>query len=276
MIRKFLFIAVVLFASKCFSQKVERKFVISGTVLDQDSTTVMPYVYLINSKTGNGTITDYNGKFSIIAQNSDTLTFQYVGYARRKYPVSLIKNVNDSIKKPVKIVMHSMMVSMQSVTVVANKIKPNEIDYMKRYIKQHAAPRGLDAFNSPITALYDQFSRKGKEQRKLQQIFQDILIQEEVAKKFNPEILRQLTEDETINFEDFRRFAWRVDNQFILTHEGYDLYAPIMYYYRKYKQVGSQPQQMPQEGQPQQSQQQQQQPRQSQKKQPSPIFYGDE
>jgi carboxypeptidase-like protein len=274
LIRKILFIVIVLCACKGFSQKVERKYVISGTVVEQDSTTAMPYVYLLNSKTGNGTITDYNGKFSIIAGNSDTLTFQYVGYARRKYPVSLINNLNDSMKKPVKIVMHTMMVSMQSVTVVANKIKPNEIDYMKRYIKQHAAPKGLDAFNSPITALYDQFSRKGKEQRKLQQIFQDILIQEEVSKKFNPEILRQLTEDETINFEDFRRYAWRVNNDFILTHDGYDLYAPIMYYYRKYKAGGQQQQQqMPQDG-----QQPQQQPlyQPNKKKQPSPIFYGDE
>jgi hypothetical protein len=274
LVRKFLFIVALLIACKGFSQKVERKFVISGTVVEQDSTTVMPYVYLLNSKTGNGTITDYNGKFSIIAGNSDTLTFQYVGYARRKYPVSLIKNVNDSIKKPVKIVMHTMLVNIQSVTVIANKIKPNEIDYMKRYIKQHAAPRGLDAFNSPITALYDQFSRKGREQRKLQQIFQDILIQEEVNKKLNPEILRQLTEDETINFEDFRRYAWRVDNQFILTHDGYDLYAPIMYYYRKYKQGGGQQQQMPQDGQSPQQQQPLYQP--NKKKQPSPIFYGDE
>ncbi|MEO8760703.1 MAG: carboxypeptidase-like regulatory domain-containing protein [Bacteroidia bacterium] len=275
MIKKFFLIVSILIACKGFAQKPERKYLISGTVLEQDSTTVMPYVYLLNSKTGNGTITDFNGKFTIIAQNSDTLTLQYVGYARRKYPVSLIKNINDSMKQNVKIVMRSMMINMQSITVVAHKIKPNEIDYMKRYIAQHAAPKGLDAFNSPITALYDQFSRKGKEQRKLQQIFQDILIQEEVAKKFNPEILRQLTEDETIDFDDFRRFAWRIDNQFIMTHEGYDLYAPMMYYYRQYKKSGQQ--EMPKD--PQQMQQyQQQQPlyQPTKKKQPSPIFYGDE
>jgi len=195
----------------------------------------MPYVYLINKRTGNGTITDFNGKFSIIAQNNDTLTFQYLGYASRKYPVSLIKNLNDSMKQPVRIVMHQTLVNMQNVTVIANKIKPNEIDYMKRYIKQNAPLKGVDAFNSPITALYEQFSHKGKANRKLQQLFQDILIKEEVAKKFNPEILRQLTEDETVNFDDFRRYAWRITDEFIMSHNGYDLYAPIMWYYRQYK-----------------------------------------
>lgn len=272
MIKKFIIIVSLFIACKSLAQQPARKFIISGTVFQDDSTTAMPYVYLINGRTGNGTITDFNGKFSIIAQNTDTITFQYVGYARRKYPVALIKNLNDSMKQNVKIVMRTMMVSMQSVTVIANKIKPNEIDYMKRYIAQHAAPKNLDAFNSPITALYDQFSRKGKEQRKLQEIFQNILIQEEVAKKFNPEILRQLTEDETIDFESFRRYAWRIDNQFIMTHEGYDLYAPIMYYYRQYKKTGQQDRStMPQDGQPQQPLYQP-----NKKKQPSPIFYGDE
>ena len=139
------------------------------------------------------------------------------------------------MKQPVRIVMHQTLVNMQNVTVIANKIKPNEIDYMKRYIKQNAPLKGVDAFNSPITALYEQFSHKGKANRKLQQLFQDILIKEEVAKKFNPEILRQLTEDETVNFDDFRRYAWRITDEFIMSHNGYDLYAPIMWYYRQYK-----------------------------------------
>ena len=234
MLKRFLLILSLLITCSSFAQQ-PRKYVVSGTVLQEDTISAMPYVYLINSRTGNGTITDFNGKFSIIAQNSDTLVFQYLGYARRKYPVSLVKNLNDSMKQPLRIVMHQTLVNMQSVTVIANKIKPNEIDYMKRYIKQNAALKGLDAFNSPITALYNQFSHKGKANRKLQQLFEEILIKEEVAKKFNPEILRQLTEDETANFDDFRRYAWRITDEFIMSHDGYDLYAPIMWYYRQYK-----------------------------------------
>jgi len=232
--KRFLLILSLLITCTGFAQQ-PRKYVVSGTVLQEDTVSAMPYVYLINRRTGNGTITDFNGKFSIIAQNNDTLTFQYLGYARRKYPVSLIKNLNDSMKQSVRIVMHQTLVTMQGVTVMANKIKPNEIDYMKRYIKQNARLKGVDAFSSPITALYEQFSHKGKANRKLQQLFQDILIKEEVSKKFNPEILRQLTEDETVSFDDFRRYAWRISDEFIMSHNGYDLYAPIMWYYRQYK-----------------------------------------
>jgi hypothetical protein len=231
-----LLVIAVLAACQLFSQ--QRKFNISGTVYEDDSTTVMPYVYLINSSNGNGTITDDNGRFSIVAQNSDTLVFSYLGYARKKYSVSLIKNVNDSTKKPVRIVMHRIMVNLGPVTAFSYKIKQNEIDYMKRYIKQNAAPRGIDAFQSPITALYDQFSKKGRESQKLRQLFEQMLIREEVEKKFNPEILRQLTEDEYIDFDAFRRYCWYVSDQYILSHDGYDLYAPIMDCYRRWKRDG--------------------------------------
>ena len=226
----------ILLASPLFSQ--QRKYNISGVVMEEDSLTVMPYVYLINQTNGNGTITDYNGRFTIIAKNTDTLVFSYLGYARKKYPVALIKNINDSTKRTLKIVMHKMMIGLAPITVFSAKIKPNEIDYMKRYIKQHAAPKGISAIESPITALYDQFSRKGRENRKLQEIFQQILTQEEVAKKFNPEILRQLTEDEFVDYDAFRKYCWYISDEYILSHEGYELYAPIMDCYRRFKKDG--------------------------------------
>lgn len=228
----------ILFLLLSLSSFSQRKYSITGTVYENDSVTTMPYVYLINQSNGNGTITDYNGRFTIIAGNNDTIVFSYLGFARKKFPVALIKNLNDSIKKPLTVVMRRMMVELAPVTAFSYKIKQNEIDYMKRYIKQHAAPKGIGAIESPITALYDQFSRKGRENRKLAQIFEQILVHEEVEKKFNPEILRQLTEDEFIDFDKFRRYCWYLNDQFILSHEGYDLYAPIMDCYRRYKGDG--------------------------------------
>jgi hypothetical protein len=150
----------------------------------------------------------------------------------------MIKSVNDSTKSPMKIVMHRMMVELAPVTAFSYKIKQNEIDYMKRYIKEKAAPKGVDALQSPITALYDRFSKRGRENQKLRQIFEQILVREEVEKKFNPEILRQLTEDQFIDFEAFRKYCWYVNDQYILRHEGYDLYAPIMDCYRRWKADG--------------------------------------
>jgi len=219
-----------------FSQ--QRKYTISGTVYEQDSSSAMPFVNLINQTNGNGTITDYNGHFTIIAKDSDTLLFSYLGFARKKIPVSQIRNLTDSTKKPLKVAMQRIMINLAPASVFANKIKPNEIDYMKRYTKEHKKMTVTESLHSPITALYEQFSRKGKEHRKLRDIFERILVEEEVAKKFNPEILRQLTEDEFIDYERFRRYCWYVSDDYILSHEGYELYAPIMDCYKRWKSDG--------------------------------------
>ena len=152
----------ILFLLLTLASFAQRKYSITGTVFENDSVTAMPYVYLINQTNGNGTVTDYNGRFTIIAKNSDTIVFSYLGFARKKFPVSQIRNFNDSLKTPLKVVMRRMMVDLAPVTAFSYKIKQNEIDYMKRYIKQHSAQKGLNAFQSPITALYDQFSRKGE------------------------------------------------------------------------------------------------------------------
>jgi hypothetical protein len=236
-LKRVFFITFVLFQSiSLFSQ--QRKYTISGTVFEQDSANVMPFVNLINMRNGNGTITDYNGKFTLIAQNNDTLVFSYLGFARKKIPVAQIKNLTDSTKKPLKVVMQRIMVTLATATAFATKYKQNEIDYMKRYSKEHKKMTILESAESPITALYNQFSRKGKEQRKLREIFERILTEEEVAKKFNPEILRQLTEDEFVDYERFRKYCWYVTDEYILSHEGYDLYAPIMDCYRRWKADG--------------------------------------
>ena len=205
---------------------------------ESDSIRGMPYVYMINHNTGNGTISDYNGNFSIIASDLDTLVFTYLGYAKKKFPVLRIKNINDSTKSSMRVYMQRIMIDLPMANAFTYKIKPNEIDYMKRYIKDHSRTKGVNAFESPITALYDRLSRKGREQQKLQELFQQILIQEEVSKKFNPEILRQLTEDEFVDYETFRKYCWYINDEFILNNNGYALYAPIMECYRRWKREG--------------------------------------
>ena len=93
----------------------------------------------------------------------------------------------------------------------------------------------IDYGRSPITALYMRFSKEGKQVRKLAQIFEDILIDEQVQSKLNQDILRKLTGDETIDYEDFRKYCYYVNDYYIIMHEGAELYSKIMDCYKEYK-----------------------------------------
>jgi hypothetical protein len=220
-----LFILTLFFAHLGFSQNI-----IKGTVTEPDSITPMPFVYVINATSGQGQMSDGNGKFTIVANDRDSIIFSFVGYIRLKLSAAkLYKGFKET-----KVVMQETAYKLNQVVVSDFKLKPYEKDYMKRII-QGSKTSVVNAMESPISALYMQFSKKGKEQRKLAAIFENIFIEEAVAKKFNATTLRNLTGDETIDFEKFRKYCYYLSNDYIINHDGYDLYSRVMDCYYRWK-----------------------------------------
>ena len=78
-----LFYLLFLAAFNGFSQNL-----IKGTVTEPDSVTPMPFVYVINAETGQGQMSDGNGKFAVFANDKDSIIFSFVGYVRLKIPAS--------------------------------------------------------------------------------------------------------------------------------------------------------------------------------------------
>jgi len=207
---------------------------IKGYVVEGDSNTVMPFVYIINKSTGNGTMSDNSGAFYIKTNPQDTLIVSFVGYVKLKVPVNKLKpNANGDVK----VVMRKIVYNLNAVTVTGFKIKPYEREKMQKVI-QESKIKPIDAMQSPITALYMQFSKRGQEQRKLAKIFEQILIDEQVKEKFNPEILRKLTGDDKIDFNRFRKYCFYLTDYYILNHDGYDLYYKVMECYYRWKDEG--------------------------------------
>jgi hypothetical protein len=234
---KFRFYLLGIFYILFCNVNAQQKYIIHGILTEQDSISPIPFAYVINISTGNGALCNYDGKFSIVAGDNDSLSFSYLGYLKRTILVKNIKNLNDSVKSFLNLVLLKNIFLLKTYDVYDFKIKPYEREYMNRVINR---PRitGINSLESPISALYDAFSRKGKANRKLASLYEQMLIDELVEKKFNPEILRRLTGDEKIDFEKFRRYCYNISDQFIIMNDGYDLYAPIMERYRKWKKEG--------------------------------------
>lgn len=205
--------------------------------MDEDSTSVLPFAYAINKKTGNGVVTDFNGYFTIKGTNNDTITISLLGYNSKTIAVKNIKNINDSTKQFLKIILTRQVYNLSAINITTFKIKPYEREYMERVLNQPKLT-GISVLESPFTALYDQFSHKGRANRKLQALFEQMFIDEMVASKFNPDILKKLTGDENIDFQKFKKYCYSVSDQFILNHDGYDLYKPIMDCYKRWKSEG--------------------------------------
>lgn len=225
----FIIILIGAYFNPMFSQQL-----IKGIIVEGDSSTTMPFVYVINKTTGNGTMSDNSGTFYLKTNPQDTLLVSFVGYVKLKLPVSKLKtNANGDVR----IVMRKIIYNLNAVTVSAFKIKPYEREKMEKVI-QDSKIRPINAIESPITAMYMQFSKRGKEQRKLASIFEQVLIDEQVNQKLNAEILRKLTGDDTIDFERFRKYCFSLTDYYIITHDGYDLYYKVMECYYRWKDEG--------------------------------------
>lgn len=220
-----------------FSASAQREFLVTGIILDEDSITPIPFAYAINDRTGNGCVSDFNGLFTLTGQASDTLRFSFLGYNKRELVVRNIKNASDSTKQFIKVFLKKTVYTLEAFSVNAFKIKPYEREYMQRVINKPKL-QGINVVESPITAMYDAWSHKGRANRKLAAIFEQMFIEEQVEQKFNAEILRKLTGDETIDFAKFKKYCYSVTDDFILTHDGYDLYEPIMDCYKRWKKEG--------------------------------------
>lgn len=215
----------IIFFSGCSYAQI----VIQGKVFDEDTTKVLPFVYVINKNTGFGTVSDINGNFSIKVDEKDTVIFSYVGYIKQYIPVSYMKKLN------YKVVMKKTNYELKSISVNVLKYENYEKDYMKRVIDKTQMP-AIDVISSPITALYMQFSKKGREMQRLSKIFEEIFIQEQIQKKINPQILYQLTGDANIDIEALRKFCgFYLSDYYILNNDGYNLYSKVLECYYRYK-----------------------------------------
>lgn len=80
------FIALTLFLGLAFSLYAQEKTV-QGTVREADSGESLPGVTVLIKGTSKGTITDIDGNYSIMASESDVLSYSYVGYLTKDVPV---------------------------------------------------------------------------------------------------------------------------------------------------------------------------------------------
>ncbi len=204
---------------------------VKGVIVEGDSITPMPFVYIINKSNGNGTMSDNDGRFSLNTREDDTLICSYVGYIKLYVPV---KNLKTNKAGEVKLVMTSMPVMLNPITISTFKIKPYEREYMNDIIERGKI-KPINYAQSPITALYMRYSKEGKQIRKLAQIFEDLLIEEQVQQKLSREILTRLTGDDTIDYLRFRKYCYYVSDYYIINHDGVELYSKVMDCYRQYK-----------------------------------------
>ena len=255
---RILFFCLILFilSFNSFGQflKIGERVIVAGYVFEESTSSPLPYVNVYIKQTRIGTITDPSGYFLLSAKLNDTLTFSSLGYDK-KYVV-LTDTARENMK-PIIVFLDTRIYELGSIDIIALKrykqleyditnmrlpdddyvyaarnfpFRPADIDYYSR-----GANPGFGLVFSPITALYDMFSKEGKERRKLEEITERDQLSKIIDQKLSPDLVMKIT---GLSREDSNVFInWcSFSPDFIKNLNEYDLISVIVFKHKQYIQ----------------------------------------
>ncbi len=235
--------------------RIADRVIVAGYVFEESTGEPLPYVNVYVKKSRIGTITDTSGYFLLSASINDTIIFSSLGYDK-KY-VILTDSATDN-NKPLVVFMDSKIYELKSVEVIALRkykqleyeitnmrlpdddyiyaannfpFRPADIDY---YTRSSTPMSGIGIIFSPITALYDMFSKEGKEKQKLAELQEKDYLNTLIDEKISTALVMKITgldQEETNMFINWCNFS----PDFIMKLTEYDFISVIAYKYKQYK-----------------------------------------
>ncbi len=227
---RLLFFLILFSGGLIFAQPNGKDFIFSGRIIDSTTKVPISFVHIYNENKGLAFIAESNGTFSFSASVGDTLAIMAMGYFSRKH---IIKK-RDSIYFAL-ILLNQQAYDIEGVRVNfpltyqefkkafldldIQKEKPRPMPELPVY-NPYKIPELIDTNNihsagfylaSPITALYLKNNKEEISKRKVWYLKQQELRQVEVDKKYNRELVREITgfnNDELLSFMGFCDFSF--------------------------------------------------------------------
>lgn len=196
----------------------------SGTVVDDLSNAPIQNLMVVSKRTQQGYFSGHDGKFKLLSGIGDSLLIASTGYTTIKIAVA------DSVSKGI----YHFRIRLKRLQVVLKEVEiftKRDLEAIERdiqtlgYDEDDYLMEGVDAINSPITALYVAFSRRERSKRMVAELRNEdkrrALLKELFRKYVDYEII-DLDNDEFDRFIDF----CRISDEFLKNSTQYDF---IMY-----------------------------------------------
>ncbi len=161
------------FSIECVAQST----IIKGYITEKDSSTTIPFAYVVNKKSGVGTVTSDKGYFELRANATDTILISCIGYIARKIAAKEILELQ-SYKIHQGVILFAKTYNLNTVMISPKELSQNQKNFYERFINVPAPP-----LTSPISALYYEYSKEGRERQKLIEIYKKELFFEKAERR---------------------------------------------------------------------------------------------
>lgn len=218
----------------CFETTNAQNTIIYGQAYDKETKLPLPKLMVINTRTNNGFFADAEGKFSVLLQQTDTLMLSAVGFKVKKVCLK------DSVYKKeydVTIPLEKLYFTLKEVSVFAPR-SLNEIqkDIDKLGVKRTYTTQNIDAISSPITYLYERFSKFGQSKQKVAEWENEDLRRDVLKDLFRVYIKHDIIDLSEEEFDAFIKYL-RLSDEFIMNATQFELVMAIKGRYESFKYV---------------------------------------
>lgn len=203
---------------------------VTGIVYDAESKIMIGNLMIINKTTQQGFFAGATGSFNVTVFKNDTIIIGAAGYHNKKICFK------DSVLKEeffVRVYMERLTVQLKEVRIIA----PRDLDAIQKdieklgYKKSDYMLSGVDAVSSPITFLYEQFSKRERAKRYVAEMRNN-----DLKRDLLKELLAKYVANDVINlnnteFDEFIDYC-NVSDEFMKNSTQYEF---IMYIKRKYE-----------------------------------------
>ncbi|MDQ3190920.1 MAG: carboxypeptidase-like regulatory domain-containing protein [Bacteroidota bacterium] len=231
----FLFSVLIALHTYCIGQEnlliENQKIKISGKVIDLQTGYPLANLMIINKRTSTGIFGAGDGKFSVFLLKNDTLIFSVIEYETKTlcFKDSVFIDLYEIV-----IPMNKLNIDLQQINVFPERTLSeiqHEIDGLGTDYKYQV--QGFEGLYSPITFLYERFSRFEKQRKKAAELYNEDNIKALLKELFKKYIKAEIIELNEKDFEEFIVFC-NLSEEFIKNATQYELTMAVKARYVQY------------------------------------------
>jgi hypothetical protein len=222
---------IVLLLMLCICNTIDAQYKVQGKVLlsIDDSTAILPNVIITNKNTNENVLSDAVGKYSIAAKEGDTILFQHLSSFSYKY---LVPKLDADFTKNVLLVAKKKVLTAVKVSGLTDYQK-DSIDRADTYAKVFGYEQTATIM-SPVSSLYEQFSKKYKDLRKFKSQVLSMEKEKYIDSKYTYELVSEITKLEGDSVAYFMN-AYPMEYNFARTSGAVEIKMWVLHNFREYQ-----------------------------------------
>jgi hypothetical protein len=210
---------------------------VQGQLVDLQGVTQFNKVMVINRRTSNGVFGSLSGYFTISLNRSDTISIHALGYS----PARLcFRDSSSNISEyTIEVKMYRLNIRLDEIVFVA----PRNLDQIQKdidklgYKKTYKETSEVsDVLQSPITALYERFSRFEKQKAEARRLQNESNRKKLLKELFRIYVTAEIIDLEDWEFDDFINYC-NFEDDYIKASTQYELVIAIKKKYDRYIEV---------------------------------------